>query len=118
MLFNFLKNKTTEKDEITNDILAKVSYIITKDSDSTIVDVELSEYNDECIQGLADIIDVLSQDKSVSDTVDIIKNAMIADGKGDSLIRFFSYLDMSTKKKLLNNNSDEPCIKPSEVFSK
>lgn len=120
MLFDFFKNKNEEKKEADGDILARVSYIITKDSDSTIVDVELSEYNDECIRSLSDIIDVLSQDKAISDTIDIIKNAMSVDGKSDSLIKFFSYLDISTKTKLLNlhKDNDEPCIKPSEVFSK
>lgn len=117
MLFNFFKKKTPQKQD-NGDVLARISYIITKDSDSTIVDVELNEYDDECIQSLADIIDVLSQDKSISDTVDIIKNAMVTDGKGDSLVKFFSYLDISTKRKLLDKSGDEPCIKPSEVFLK
>ena len=119
MLFDFLKNKKTDNNtNEDNDILARISYIITKNSDSTIVDVELNEYNTECIQALCDIIAVLSEDKFLSDTVDIIKNAMLADNKQDSLIKFFSYLDIQTKNKLLNTHKhkEEPCIKPSEVF--
>lgn len=120
MLFDFLKSKTN-KNEPNNEILARISYIITKNSDSTIVDVELSEYNDECVESLCDIIEVLSQDKSVSDTVEIIKNALIQDGQSNFLAKFFSYLDLNTKLKLMNsrkNTIDEPCIKPSEVFLK
>lgn len=122
MLFDFLKNKKTkdDSDENNDEILARVSYIITKNSDSTIVDVELNEYNDECIKSLCDIIDVLSSEKSVLDTIDIIKNAMVADGKQDSLVKFFAYLDIKTKTRLLkiNTKNDEPCIKPLEVFLK
>jgi hypothetical protein len=119
MLFDFFKSKKKEGDK-DDDILAKISYIITENSESTIVDVELKEYNDECIQSLCNIVDILANEKSTSDTVEIIKNAMIEDGKQDSLVKFFSYLDLKTKTRLLKINEDdnEPCIKPSEVFLK
>jgi hypothetical protein len=122
MLFDFLTSKKTKNDsnDDNSETLAKVSYIINKSSESIIVDVELSEYTDECIQSLCEIIDILSSEKSILDTVDIIKNAMVSDGKQDSLVKFFTYLDIETKTKLLNINTkdDEPCIKPSEVFLK
>jgi len=119
MLFDFFKNKPAENNE-NDDILARISYVITKNSKSTIVDVELENYDEKCIQALCNIISVLSDNKSLSETVEIIKDAMISDGQQDKLIQFFSFLDLKTKTKLLQSGKDvdEPCIKPSEVFLK
>lgn len=124
MLFNFFNKKSApvdnQFDEEGDEILAKISYIIFNDSKSPIVDIELKDYDDQCLQSLANILRVLSDDKSPIETVDIIKSAMINDGKGDYMIKLFAYLDDKTKTKLINSykiqEDDEPCIKPSEIF--
>lgn len=126
MLFNFFnkkpKSNSYESDQENDEILAKISYVIFNDSKSPIVDVELKDYDDQCLKSLADILRVLSDDKSLIETVDIIKSAMTNDGKMDYMIKLFAYLDSSTKNKLINTykiqEEDEPCIKPSEIFLK
>jgi hypothetical protein len=124
MLFNFFKKKPVDNDKIKkpNEILAKISYIISKDSDSTIVDVELEDYSDEAITSLSYIIDTLAEDRSILETMNIVKNALVEEGREDCLIKIFNLISKDTKAKIINGNkdnkADEPCIKPSDVFTK
>lgn len=120
MLFNFFKKTDDNLENSPNDILASITYIATKDSDAPIVDVEMKDYNDESIKALCSILDILAYDKSLIETVEIIKNAMINDGHEENLIKIFSHISKNTKSKMLqtykNVEEDSPCIKPSEVF--
>ena len=119
MLFKFFQ-KNNQNDDQPNETLAKISYIVSSKSDSIIVDVELNQYDEECILALCDIVDTLAQKKSLSNTVEIIKTGMTDDGQEDAIMSFISNLDHNTKKILINSykNTDEPCIKPSDVFLK
>jgi hypothetical protein len=123
MLFNFFKKKPdNEKISESNEILAKISYIVFKDSDSTVVDVELEDYSDESIESLCHIIDTLAEDRAILETINIVKNALVEEGKEDCLIKIFNLISKDTKAKIINGHkdskADEPCIKPSEVFTK
>lgn len=123
MLFNFFKKKPDNKKiPESNEILAKISYIVFKDSDSTIVDVELEDYSDESIESLCYIIDTLAEDRAMLETMNIVKNALVEEGREDCLIKIFNLINKNTKAKIINGNkdskADEPCIKPSEVFTK
>lgn len=123
MFFNlFRKNERLEEpvESESTEVLARLSYVVTSDSDSPIVDVELKEYNDECIAALCDILDIIAEDRSLIETVDIIKNAMINDHQEENLYKIFSHLGQNAKTKMLNsykNKGDEPCIKPSDMFA-
>jgi hypothetical protein len=121
MFFNLLK-KENDKPENNNNILASVTYVVLENSDSPLVDVEMSDYSDKSIQGLCQILDVLASDKSLIETVEIIKNAMISDGQGENLIKIFNHINKNTKSKMIESykerDEDSPCIKPSEVFIK
>ena len=123
MLFNFFKKKPdNEQIPESNEILAKISYIVFKDSDSTIVDVELEDYSDESIESLCYIIDTLAEDRAMLETMNIVKNALVEEGREDCLIKIFNLMNKDTKAKIMNGHkdskADEPCIKPSEVFTK
>lgn len=121
MLFEFFKKLDQKsQDDESDKIVCKLSYIITQGSKSPIVDIELMDYNDSSIKALCSIIDVIASDKSLSETVNIVKDAMINDHQEENLIKIFSYINQNTKTKLLNSfknrQDDDPCIKPSEVF--
>jgi hypothetical protein len=123
MLFNFFKKKPdNEKTSEPNEVLAKISYIVSKGSDSTIVDVELEDYSDESIESLSYIIDTLAEDRAILETMNIVKNALVEEGREDCLIKIFNLISKDTKAKIINGHkdgkADEPCIKPSEVFTK
>jgi hypothetical protein len=123
MLFNFFKKKPdNEQVSEPNEVLAKISYIVSKGSDSTIVDVELEDYSDESIESLSYIIDTLAEDRAILETMNIVKNALVEEGREDCLIKIFNLISKDTKAKIINGHkdskADEPCIKPSEVFTK
>jgi hypothetical protein len=123
MLFNFFKKKPdNEKTSEPNKVLAKINYIVFKDSDSTVVDVELEDYSDESIKSLCYIIDTLAEDRAILETMNIVKNALVEEGREDCLIKIFNHISKDTKAKIINGHkdskADEPCIKPSEVFTK
>jgi hypothetical protein len=123
MLFNFFKKKPdNEQVSEPNEVLAKISYIVFKGSDSTIVDVELEDYSDESIESLSYIIDTLAEDRAILETMNIVKNALVEEGREDCLIKIFNLISKDTKTKIINGHkdskADEPCIKPSEVFTK
>ena len=123
MLFNFFKKKPdNEKTSEPNEVLAKISYIVFKDSDSTVVDVELEDYSDESIESLCYIIDTLAEDRAILETMNIVKNALVEKGREDCLIKIFNLIIKETKAKIINGHkdskADEPCIKPSDVFTK
>lgn len=116
MLSKFFKKEPIEN----NQPIAKLSYIVTNNSESPIVDVELQDYDDESIEALCNIIDVLSSDKSIVETVEIIKNSLVNRGKEEYLIKLFSRLGTHAKSKIINSYKekeyDEPCIKPSDAL--
>lgn len=122
MLFNFFNQNTknTQISDESNNILAKITYIMSDKSDSPAVDIELKDYDEPCIKGLCDILSVLSEDRFLLETIDIIKNAMISESREDCLLKLFHNLDKHTKSKILelslDKSEDEPCIKPSDVF--
>lgn len=122
MLFNFFKsNENPPKDDSdSSEVLASLSFIMTSDSESPVVDVELKDYDNQCIKALCSLIDMLAQERSLVETVEIIKNGMIKDGKEEYLLDVFSHISDTTKSKMLSTyedkDTDEPCVKPSEVF--
>jgi uncharacterized protein YprB with RNaseH-like and TPR domain len=116
MLSRFFKKQKTEE----NKSIAKLSYIVNNNSKSPILDIELQDYDDQSIEALCNIIDILASDKFIVETVEIIKNALVNDGKEDYLLKVFSGLSKNTKSKMLNSyrekEYDEPCIRPSDAF--
>lgn len=120
MLFEFFKKHSDPLEDQNKDIIAKISYCMFSNSKYPIVDVELKEYDDECIKGLCDILNILASETSLAETIEIIKDAMINDNQENQLIKLFNHLSKNTKSKILNSYNDDfydqPCIKPSDVF--
>lgn len=123
-MFKFFKIKkeepvSTEIDE-NNNIAARIQYIMPKDSESTIVDVELGDYDEQSIEALCDLLDILSSDAFFVETINIIQSSLIRENKQDLLIKIFTRIGDSARRKLLDTNKqdkkDEPCIKPSDMI--
>lgn len=116
MFFNLFRNNKSEETPSSDDkLIVRLSYCITEKSRTPVVDVELEDYNDECIDGLCKILDILSEEGSFIETVGIIKDAMMADNQEGYLMKIYSHIATNNK---LNKRSkeNEPCIKPSDVL--
>lgn len=120
MFFDFFRKsleKNNEESNKSDKVIVKVSYCIVEGSKSPIVDVEIEEYNDKCINALCDILDVLSEEGSFVETMGIVKDGMIADGQEEYLIKIFTHVGQKNKFKSSKATKDgEPCIKPSDVL--
>lgn len=125
-MFNFFFQKSNQPVEDNTDsvddtdTLASISYAIKRGSDSPVIDIELSDYNDESADALCKLLDVLSQDKCYIETINMIKLGLLQDAQEDFLIKVFIHLGSNCKNKILqlhqHNTKDEPCIKPSDVL--
>lgn len=117
-MFNIFSRNETQVDE--ERIVASISYSIMSGEKAPIIDVQLQEYNDECVEALSTLLEVLGNEMCYVDTVNIIKDLLTKQGKQDLLIALFSKLETSVRNKIINSAKnrikDEPCIKPSEMF--
>ena len=122
MLFNFFKGLEKKEENVINQekLLARVTYSFLSDSTSPIIDVELDEYNDECVKALSNIVSTIGEEGAYLETVNIIKNSMISDKQESYFIELVTNLTRKSRKKIIdvhnNNELDQPCIKPSEML--
>ena len=127
-MFNFFGKSKIENNEQDNqkkseDIIASISYVIKREG-TVIVDVSVAEYDLDSMNGLFNILDVLSQDKCYVETVNIIKNSLMSEQKTDLVELLIQHIGqqmikkpnnkfMSTYEETVNS---QPCIKPSDML--
>jgi hypothetical protein len=125
MFFNFFRNakmmsESFRKEEYnTQDeqTLAKITYSFIKDNPSTMVDIEIQEYNEESINALAHIVSTIGEENIYLDTLEIIENAMIKNNKENYFFKLIAELSKNTRLHNGNTNElDNPCIKPSDML--
>ena len=77
-MFNFFnKPKPVQKDyaeENDDDFLASISYVFKKDSDNTIIDIQIKDYDEESMEALGSLLLTLSRDACFVETINIIKS--------------------------------------------
>jgi hypothetical protein len=125
-MFDFLFKKTPviteepQKQEIDN-VLASITYHILDDENNTpMIDIGLNDYDSKSIEALCKILDILSQDSSYLETIEMVKNGLIKEDQEEALIKIFTHIGKQAGKKIIRsskeNTKDEPCIKPSDML--
>ena len=121
--FRSLFNKTPEKtieNQDTEEVLASIKYLVKRGSHSVSIDIELSDYDDSSASALCEILDVLSEDYGYTETINIIKDALIGDNQEEMLIKIFTHISDQARDKIIKahkeSTKDEPCIKPSDML--
>ena len=69
-----------------NKCLANISYSVFKDSTDIVIDVALDDYNDTSINALCSILENISSDAGTLNTINIIKDALVAAGEEEALL--------------------------------
>lgn len=118
-MFNFFKKDQNQSIE-EREILASISYIVTKNHKGVVIDVELQDYEDESIDALSSLLDILGEDNSYIDTINIIKASFAEKERFDLLVKIFASIQNKIKLKLSHiheSQSEKPCVKPSEIWS-
>ncbi len=122
MLFNFFKGLEKKEENVIDQekLLARVTYSFLSDSTTPIIDVELDEYDDQCVQALSNIVSTIGEESAYLQTIEIIKNAMVSDQQESYFIELVTNLTSKSRRKIIdahnNNELDQPCIKPSEML--
>lgn len=119
-MFNFFKKNEDKPEDKVNNIKASITYFITEE-DKVIIDVALQNYNLECTEYLAKILDVLSQDISYIETINIIKSGLSNKEHENLLLHIFTRVANQVNNKIVKYASKEidleaPCIKPSDML--
>jgi hypothetical protein len=123
MFFNLFKKsdiakESPEKDD--NNIIAAITYCISKDSDSPLINIEMKDYDEESSVAICELLDILSEESSYVETINMIKSGLTKDGQEELLIKIFTFIGQKAKDKILNAHKeslkDEPCIKPSDML--
>jgi hypothetical protein len=108
-----------ENQEEDEDILASITYIVLKNSDDLIIDIAIDDYNEQSIQGLTNILKILSNESCVVETLDMIKKVMIQSGHEDLFLSLLSKIGTQIILKQSQKQVEEenkPCIKPSDMI--
>lgn len=117
-MFNFFNNKSDQP--IDNEITASITYLIRKDKNGALIDVALSNYENESIEALCLLLEILGSDSFYIDTISMIKNSLVNKGREDVLAKIYTKIDENLKNKIINSAKEriknEPYIKPSEMF--
>ena len=100
--------------------LAQVSYTVLDNSSEILIDIELDDYNDLCIDAMCNILKTLSKESSIVHTINMIRDAMIADGEEEALLILLTKIgeEIIAKQQNDDKNKDEekPCISPSDML--
>lgn len=119
-MFNFFRNKA-EDDELEEDnTLASITYLIKKGEKGALIDVQLSDFENESVEALSSILEILGNDTFYIDTIEMIRTSLNKEGRYDVLANVLSRTELKIRQKIIdsakNRLKDEPCIKPSEMF--
>mgnify|MGYP003130920102 CR=1 FL=1 len=99
--------------------LAQVSYTVLDNSSDILIDIELDDYNDLCIDAMCNILKTLSKESSIVHTINMIRDAMIADGEEEALLILLTKIGEEIIAKQQNDkikDEEKPCISPSDML--
>ena len=102
--------------------LANISYSVFKDSTDIVIDVALDDYNDTSINALCSILENISSDAGTLNTINIIKDALVAAGEEEALLILLTQIGQSlmaanSKQDVEEKKGDDPpCILPSDML--
>lgn len=118
-LFSSKKIEKTDIDPQEN-IIASITYYIKEGSNKPSVNIELEDYNQECCDAMCSILNTLGSEGFYAETVNILKAALMEEGREDILLYFFTHLSGQIREGMIKGHKremdDEPCVKPSDAL--
>tara|TARA_B100000131_G_scaffold305000_1_gene330543 strand:+ start:740 stop:1069 length:330 start_codon:yes stop_codon:yes gene_type:complete len=107
-----------ENEREDEEVLASVSYLVMKNSDDLIIDISIDDYDEQSMQGLTNILKMLSRESCVVETLEMVKGVMIESGNEDLFLLLLSKIgtQILLKDKQSKSDLDKPCISPSDMI--
>ena len=95
-------------------LIASISYAMYSDDDDIIIDVAVSDYNEESVDAISKILDTLSKESATVQTIAMIKEGLVNSGHEELLIPLLTKIGKSFLRNA--SQSDRPCISPSDML--
>ena len=117
-MFNFFKKKQQEEIIPEEIELASIKIYIGEKSGEPRIAINLEEYDKNSINALAQLVNLLTEDSLVLETINIIKNFCIKEGQEEILLYLLSQVHNTQYLKKLEEEqtNNHPCIKPSDLY--
>lgn len=100
MLFEFFKRKDAQPPEEDDEMSASISYYMKPDGSGPYINIQLSDYDDDSIAGLCELLDTLAQESCYVETIEMIKSSLIKDNQEDLLIKIFAHISRQVREKI------------------
>ena len=137
-MFNFFKKKEKEPvEETEDDIVACITYYVKTDG-IPMVDLHMSDYEDQTIKGMEELLIGLSDADFFQDTIEMLKAGLVKNDQHDVFIAMATKIAMEKVQRKLdehkfleealakgeellrgkedNPTNEEPYIKPSDIL--
>tara|TARA_Y100000385_G_scaffold266233_1_gene301216 strand:+ start:75 stop:449 length:375 start_codon:yes stop_codon:yes gene_type:complete len=118
----FNKNKEVVTEEQDEAPIAAVTYTIDPEGEMYI-DINMEDFNDSSIEGLAQLLAMISTVKCQLITMEMIKNSFISEDRTSEYLKLVTAVvehtsEMVETAKRENNNTEDnvPYIKPSDML--
>jgi hypothetical protein len=119
MLFEFFRRKDNPPKEPDEPVSASICYYMKPDGSGPYINIQLSDYDDDSIASLCELLDTLAEETCYMETIEMIKSSLIKDNQEELLIKIFTHISRQVREKILNGHKeslkDEPCIRPSDM---
>ena len=127
-MFKKILSKFFKKQKLDDNHIAKVAYVMSKGEDSPTVDIVIEDYSGESLNALVKILQTVHSDGCLVETVNIIIDNLISQGKEEEIVELCMKLgssfwnntaaavEQAKEQKKIENKEEEPCIKPSDML--
>ena len=120
-MFNFFGKKKSSTSE--SEVIASITYLIKNDGAGPLIDVQMGEDDDQCVEALCSLLNILGSDMFYIETINMIRQLLIQSNQEDILLKILTKVNQNIRQKIVttsNSNKeklkDEPCIKPSDML--
>lgn len=119
-MFNFFNKSKQKQENSDNEIIASITYLVKNNNTGPLIDVQLGEDDNKCIDALCSLLNILGSDMFYVETINMIRKLLIKSNQEDILLKILTRIDYDLRQKIVNSNKeklkDEPCIKPSDML--
>ena len=128
-MFNFFNKKEKpeeeEKEGVADDIAACITYYVKSDG-TPMVDIHMSDYEEETIKGMQELLMGLMDADFFPDTLEMLKEGLVNGDNPELFVSIATKIALErVQKRLLESQlledsltkgEEEPCIKPSDIL--
>lgn len=108
-----------ENENQEDEILASISYTKYRNDPDVLIDATMGDYNQECGDAMVKIIEVISKDFSIVQTINLVRDGLVANGHEELFIDLLSKIGkiiVEQGKKLDGGDEEKPCISPTDMM--